>query len=218
MPRIHGPPRPRTRRSVVAALVTALVATGFAIAATGATTAGAAPRVFGSGSTFLPGVNAGNSPQLASGPDGTNLAVFVDRDDFQYVASTRRITFSIGDAPLPLAKASGVLGPLYDIAITDDLTQVAASATGTAQDTLNKNPASGRHRHWSLVHDEEAVIDAVGTKSPGADRLDAVEPSVGAERSLEQGETRSRSPRPKATHRPGAVRGHYGAAVFDRCS
>ena len=87
---------------------------------------------------ILPGVNAGNSPQLASGPDGTNLAVFVDRDDFQYVASTRRVTFSIWDAPLPLAKASGVLGPLYDIAIADDLTQIAASATGTAQNTLDK--------------------------------------------------------------------------------
>lgn len=138
MLRTHGSPRPRTRRSVVPALVTALVATGVAIAATGATTVGAAPRVFGSGSTFLPGINAGNSPQLASGPDGTNLAVFVDRDDFQYVASTRRVTFSIWDAPLPLTKASGVLGPLYDIAITDDLTQIAASATGTAQNTLNK--------------------------------------------------------------------------------
>jgi hypothetical protein len=122
---------------VVTALVTALLTTGVAITATGATTAGAAPRMFGSGSTFLPGVNAGNSPQLASGPDGTNLAVFVDRDDLQYVASTRRVTFSIWDAPLPLAKASGVLGPLYDVAIADDLTQVAASATGTAQNTLN---------------------------------------------------------------------------------
>jgi CSLREA domain-containing protein len=109
-----------------------------ALVAATAGPAGASSRAFGSGATFLPGVNAGNSPQLATGPDGTNLAVFVDRDDFQYVASTRRVTFTAWDPPLSLAKASGVLGPLYDIAIADDLTQVAASATGSAQNTLNK--------------------------------------------------------------------------------
>ena len=128
--------RPRLRASSIGLLVTLVLAAVLAFAP-GAAPAGAAPRAFSS-ATLLAGINAGNGPQLASGPDGTNLAVFYERDDLQYVAATRPVTETAWEAPIHLAKPAGVVGPLLDVNIADDLTQIVVSSTGAVAPTYTK--------------------------------------------------------------------------------
>ena len=86
----------------------------------------------------LLGINAGNGPILTSGPDGSNLAAFNDRDAKAYRTAFRPVGSNQFNDPIPVPGGGYAPNQAPTLAILDDLSLVMASTVANSGFTTYK--------------------------------------------------------------------------------
>lgn len=86
----------------------------------------------------LLGINAGNGPILTSGPDGSNLAAFNDRDAKAYRTAFRPVGNNQFNDPIPVPGGGYAPNQAPTLAILDDLSLVMASTVANSGFTTYK--------------------------------------------------------------------------------